>query len=126
MVEAGLDEVDVRAAARAGGLRVWDGPAMPCLSSRLPHGMPVTIERLGRVDRAEEAVRALGFGDVRVRDLDDTARIEVPFADVPAAAVLAAQLTAALTALGYRYVTLDLAGLGSGKHNGALGRAASA
>jgi uncharacterized protein len=120
MVEAELTKHDVRVVARDGGLSVWDRPAMPCLSSRIPYGTPVTVDLLSRLDRAELAVRSLGFGDVRVRHHGDTARIEVPAADVVAAAERADELVAAIGALGYRYVTLDLAGLRSGNLNAAL------
>lgn len=120
LVDAGFTKAEVRSLARAWGLEVWDRPAMPCLSSRLPYGTAVTVTLLGRVDRAEAAVRALGFVDVRVRHYDDTARIELPVDDLPRAASLAGELQAALTDLGYRYVTLDLAGLRSGNLNAAL------
>jgi uncharacterized protein len=120
LVDAGLAKADVRRVARAAGLSVWDRPAMPCLSSRLPYGTPVTVEVLGRVDRAEQAVRSLGFGDVRVRHYGDTARVEVPRSDLPAAVELADELDRALRAIGYRHVTLDLAGLRSGNLNDAL------
>jgi uncharacterized protein len=120
MVDAGLTKADVRAASRDRGLTVWDRPAMPCLSSRVPYGTSVTVELLGTLDRAERAVRALGFDDVRVRHLGDTARVEVPRHRLADAAALAEDLVAALAPLGYRYVTLDLAGLRSGNLNGAL------
>jgi uncharacterized protein len=121
MVDAELRKADVRRVARDAGLTVWDRPAMPCLSSRIPYGTAVTVDLLGRVDRAELAVRALGFRDVRVRHHDQTARVEVPRADLVAAAERADEITAALVALGYRYVTLDLAGLRSGNLNAAVG-----
>ncbi len=123
LVDAALTKSDVRALAQRSGLSVWDRPAMPCLSSRIPYGTAVTVDLLGRLDRAELAVRALGFGDVRVRHHGQTARIEVPRGDLPAAAERADELVRALEALGYRYVTLDLAGLRSGNLNGALGAA---
>ncbi len=117
LVEAGLDKASIRALAREWGLEVWDRPAMPCLSSRLPYGTAVSIELLSRVDRAEAAVRSLGFGDVRVRHYDDTARIELPAADLAEAAERADEIVAGVGAAGYRYVTLDLAGLRSGNLN---------
>ena len=120
MVDAGLTKSDVRAVARERGLSVWDRPAMPCLSSRIPYGTAVTVDLLSRIDRAESAVRSLGFDDVRVRHHGDTARIEVPVGQLAAAAGHAQELVRALTALGYRYVTLDLAGLRSGNLNAAL------
>ncbi len=117
LVEAGFTKADVRSLAKEWGLKEWDRPAMPCLSSRIPYGTPVSISMLSRIDRAEAAVRALGFSDVRVRHYDDTARIELPPADLPRATTCAAQLVDSLTSIGYRYVTLDLAGLRSGNLN---------
>jgi uncharacterized protein (TIGR00268 family) len=117
LVEAGLSKADVRALARRAGLEVWDRPSQPCLSSRIPYGTPVTLTTLSQVDRAEAAVRSLGFTDVRVRHLGDTARVEVPAAELPRAAAQAERLVAGIEAAGYRYVTLDLAGLRSGNLN---------
>ena len=120
LVEAGLTKADVRTLAREIGLSVWDRPAMPCLSSRIPYGTAVTVPLLSRVDRAEHAIRALGFADLRVRHYGDTARIELPAADLGRAAAMADDLVQAVTATGYDYVTLDLAGLRSGNLNSAL------
>jgi uncharacterized protein len=120
LVEAGLSKAEVRAVARELGLSVWDRPAMPCLSSRIPYGTAVTVPLLSRVDRAEQAVRALGFDDLRVRHYGDTARIELPADDLARAAAMAADLVEAVTGAGYTYVTLDLAGLRSGNLNTAL------
>ncbi len=120
LVEAGLDKAAIRGLAQRWGLDVWDRPAMPCLSSRLPYGTTVSVDLLSRVDRAEAAIRALGFDDVRVRHYDDTARIEVPAADLATAVERSSEIVAGVTAAGYRYVTLDLAGLRSGNLNGAL------
>ncbi|UDY37719.1 nickel pincer cofactor biosynthesis protein LarB [Dermatobacter hominis] len=117
LVEAGLAKADVRALARRAGLEVWDRPSRPCLSSRIPYGTPVTLTTLSQVDRAEAAVRSLGLSDVRVRHLGDTARVEVPVAELGQAAEVAERLVAELEAVGYRYVTLDLAGLRSGNLN---------
>ncbi len=124
LVDAAIDKATVRSLARDRGLTVWDRPAMPCLASRVPYGTAVTVDLLGRVDRAELAVRALGFRDVRVRHHGDTARVEVPAGDLVAAAERAEEITTALNTLGYRYVTLDLAGLRSGNLNAALGSVA--
>jgi uncharacterized protein len=120
LVDAGLGKADIRALARQWGLPVWDRPAQPCLASRIPYGTPVTVPVLTRLDRAEAALRALGFGDLRVRHYDDTARIEVPAGELVAAAQRADEVVAALRPLGYRYVTLDLAGLRSGNLNQVL------
>ena len=120
MVDAAMSKADVRAVARHRGLTVWDRPAMPCLSSRLPYGTSVTVELLGRVDRAEAALRGLGFSDLRVRHHGDTARVEVPADELTLAAGRAPEIVELLVAVGYRYVTLDLAGLRSGNLNAAL------
>jgi len=82
LVEAGLSKADVRRLANEAGLRVWDKPQAACLSSRIPHGTPVTIDALRTVEEAEDAVRALGFGLVRVRHLGDEARVEVEPAEL--------------------------------------------
>ncbi len=120
LVEAGFTKADIRAVAKRWDLPVWDRPAMPCLASRVPYGTRVTVSLLSRVDRAERAVRDLGFTDLRVRHYGDTARLELPRADLARAVESADELVSAVTATGYRYVTLDLAGLRSGNLNAAL------
>lgn len=120
LVEAGLTKADIRSVAGSWGLSVWDRPAMPCLSSRIPYGTSVTVPLLSRVDRAEAGLRALGFSELRVRHYGDTARIELPADELVRAATIADRLVAAVTAAGYRYVTLDLSGLRSGNLNQAL------
>ncbi len=120
LVEAGLTKADVRALARDAGLDVWDRPSQPCLSSRIPYGTPVTLSTLSSVDVAESSVRALGFSDVRVRHLGDTARIEVPIGELGRAVELADRLVDGVRSAGYRDVTLDLAGLRSGNLNHAV------
>lgn len=120
LVEAGFTKTDIRAVAKHWGLAVWDRPAMPCLSSRLPYGTEVTVPLLSRIDRAEQALHQLGFGDLRVRHYDETARIELPADDFSRAVEQAEAIVDAINAVGYRYVTLDLAGLRSGNLNQAL------
>lgn len=120
LVDAGFSKADVRTLARTWGLDVWDRPAMPCLSSRIPYDTPVSVGLLSRIDRAELALRRLGFDDVRVRHYDDTARIEVPADRVAELASAAEAIVPALEAVGYRYVTLDLAGLRTGNLNAVL------
>ncbi|MEM8922327.1 MAG: ATP-dependent sacrificial sulfur transferase LarE [Actinomycetota bacterium] len=117
LVEAGLTKDDIRALARHWDVEVWDRPAMPCLSSRIPYGTAVTVPLLSRIDRAEAAVRALGFSDLRVRHYGDTARIELPRHEMVQAVERSEELVAAVTGAGYRYATLDLAGLRSGNLN---------
>lgn len=122
LADAGFTKADVRAAARALGLAVWDKPAAACLASRIPYGTPVTLGTLDRVGRAEAAVRALGFADLRVRHYGDVARLEVPLADLPRVLERRAEVVAAVIGAGYLYATLDLEGLRSGNLNAALGR----
>lgn len=121
LVEAGFTKADVRAASRALGLRTWDKPAAACLASRLPYGTPVSAPVLAQVARAEAALRALGFVDLRVRHYDDVARLEVPVDALAAVLDQREAVVDAVHAAGYRYVTLDLEGLRSGNLNAALG-----
>jgi uncharacterized protein len=117
LVEAGFTKADVRAASRRLGLRTWDKPAAPCLASRVPYGTAVSVALLGRVERAEAALHDLGLRELRVRHLGDTARIEVPVADLAAVVEQRAAVVEAVRAAGYRRVTLDLDGLRSGNLN---------
>jgi uncharacterized protein len=118
LVTAGFTKADVRAASRAMGLRTWDKPAAACLASRIPYGTQVSVEILGRVDRAEAALHRLGFAQVRVRHYDDTARIEVEVAELPRIIAARDAVVEAVRAAGYRYVTVDLEGFRSGNLNG--------
>ena len=121
LADAGLTKPEVRELATAFGLEVADKPASPCLASRFAYGVRVTRDGLERIERAEEVVRGLGFVEFRVRDHGDLARIEVPKHEIDRAASLREALTEGLAALGYRYVTLDLAGFRSGSLNEVLG-----
>jgi uncharacterized protein len=117
--EAGLDKAAVRALARQLGLRLWDKPALACLSSRFPYGTAITPELLRRVDRAERAVRAAGFSSCRVRHHDDVARVEVPVEELERAgepAVLEA-VQRGVIAAGYRAVVIDPNGYAPGSLN---------
>ena len=119
-VEAGLTKADVRSLSRSLGLSTWDRPAAACLASRIPYGTPVSLRVLSSVERAEAALRRLGFLELRVRHYGDTARIEVGEADLGRAVDARVAIVAALRAAGYAYVTLDLEGLRSGNLNAAL------
>jgi pyridinium-3,5-biscarboxylic acid mononucleotide sulfurtransferase len=119
LVTAGFTKSDVRAASRLMGLRTWDKPAAACLASRVPYGTEVTVELLSQVDRAEAALKRLGFAELRVRHYGDTARIEVPLAQLAAVVSSRTEVVAATKAAGYAYVTLDLEGLRSGNLNDA-------
>ncbi len=121
LVDAGFTKADVREAARALGLRTWDKPAAACLASRLPYGTPVTVTTLDRVGRAEAALRAVGFAQVRVRHYGDLARVEVEADELEAVVERRRAVVDAVQGAGYRYVTLDLEGFRSGNLNGALG-----
>ena len=120
LVEAGLTKDEVRACSRRLGLRTADKPAAACLASRVPYGTEVTVDVLSGVERAEAALRRLGFDDLRIRHYDDTARIEVPIDRLADVVDRRGAVVAAVIASGYRYVTLDLEGLRSGNLNAAL------
>jgi uncharacterized protein len=104
---AGFSKLDVRRYAREHGLVVAEKAASACLASRIPVGTEVTRERLARVERAEEALRDLGFAPLRVRDHERRARVEVGQAELARARALRPELEARLAPLGF--VELDLA-----------------
>lgn len=120
MVEAQMDKAQVRAAARWLGVPLWDKPAQPCLSSRIPYGTPVTIESLGRIEEAEDALRELGLREVRARHHDRLCRVEVGENEMDLAFEHRAEIVSRLKALGYLWVSLDLSGLRSGSLNDVL------
>ena len=123
LADAGFTKEDVRALSREVGLPTADLPASPCLASRLPYGTPVTGEALARVDRAEAALRALGFRELRVRHLGDGARVEIAPAELPRLAADAALRRAAedaVRAAGYASVEIDPEGYRRGRLNDAL------
>ncbi|MEY2590663.1 MAG: pyridinium-3,5-biscarboxylic acid mononucleotide sulfurtransferase [Acidimicrobiaceae bacterium] len=117
LVDAGFTKADVRDWSRQLGLRTWDKPAAACLASRLPYGTTVSVEVLGRVERAERGLRSLGFRDLRVRHYGDSARIEVPIDRLGDVLAVRADVVAVVSGAGYRYVTVDLEGLRSGNLN---------
>ncbi|HEY7873869.1 MAG TPA: ATP-dependent sacrificial sulfur transferase LarE [Actinomycetota bacterium] len=120
LAEAGLSKAEVRALSRTLGLPTAEKLASPCLASRFAYGVEVTPEGLERVDKAEELLRSLGFQELRVRDHGDLARIEVPRDLIAGAAALADEIATGLQALGYVYVSLDLAGFRTGAMNEVL------
>ncbi|HUM04816.1 MAG TPA: ATP-dependent sacrificial sulfur transferase LarE [Terriglobales bacterium] len=119
LLDAGLSKAEIRDLARRAGLRVWDKPASACLSSRIEYGRPVTPEALLVVERGEDALRALGFRQFRVRHHGDIVRIEVAPEELSRA--LTVEMSAAFTRifkeLGFKFVTLDLEGFRSGSMN---------
>lgn len=124
LLTAGLTKADVRQLAREAGLRIWDKPASACLSSRIEYGLPVTPESLGAVERGEDALRGLGFRQVRVRHHGDIARIEIAAEDMQRALNLEMfkEFARIFKALGYAFVTLDVEGFRSGSMNAATPR----
>ena len=120
LCEAGLTKDEIRDLARYLGLSNWSKPAMACLSSRVEYGTPITVQILNQVDRAEQALRRLGFDDLRIRHHDKVARIEVDPDAIDRALAHRAEIIEAVKATGYVYVTLDLEGLRHGSMNEGL------
>lgn len=127
LAEVGISKLEVRELSKQLGLPWWNKPAQPCLSSRFPYGESITVEKLQRVGRAEQYLRALGWTEVRVRSADDTARIEIPSdrlqdfvqtTDLPV-------LVETFQSYGFLFVTLDLEGFQSGKLNRSLSHVSS-
>jgi uncharacterized protein len=119
LVEAGLGKTDVRRISRSLGLAEWDKPADACLSSRVPFGTWITVERLGRIERAEGILKKEGFRQVRVRDHGEVARIELRPEDFNRLmdSTLRQKVVAAIQTAGFRYVTMDLQGYRQGNLN---------
>ncbi|HEV2462875.1 MAG TPA: ATP-dependent sacrificial sulfur transferase LarE [Acidobacteriaceae bacterium] len=122
LAEAGLTKAEIRELAREAGLRIWDKPASACLSSRIEYGRPVTAESLRQIEEAEAGLHRLGFRQVRVRHHGELARIEIARADLPRALDITTldEITSAVRAAGFRYVTLDTQGYRSGSMNEVL------
>ena len=119
LLAAGLSKAEIRELARQADLRLWDKPASACLSSRLEYGRAVTPEALTVVERGEDALRAMGFRQFRVRHHGETVRIEIAPEELPRAltAEMARKFTTVFKALGFKFVTLDLEGFRSGSMN---------
>jgi pyridinium-3,5-biscarboxylic acid mononucleotide sulfurtransferase len=122
LLEVGLTKDEIRQLALQAGLRIWNKPASACLSSRIEYGRPVTREALSAVEQGEDALRRLGFRQVRVRHHGEIARIEIAREELPRAMDLemAAEFARVFKALGFSYVTLDLEGFRSGSMNAVL------
>jgi len=120
--DAGLTKQEIRELSRAAGLRIWDKPASACLSSRIEYGREVTRKALGVVEQGEDAIRALGFRQFRVRHHGDIVRIEIARDELARAltAEMAAEFTRIFKSLGFKFVTLDLEGFSSGSMNALL------
>lgn len=124
LVEAALTKAEIRELSRLAGLPTWDRPAAACLSSRIPYGTEVTAERIRTIEDGEEAIKALGFRQFRVRYHGELVRLEIDAAELPRALSLdmAAAFTRIFRDLGFLYVTLDLEGYRQGSLNAALKR----
>ncbi len=122
LVEVGLTKNEIRELSKKHALPSWDKPASPCLSSRIAYGVPVTIERLSKVERGEAVLRKLGFREFRVRLHEDLVRLEIAPNELEKALNIetAEHLANEFKALGFRYVTLDLEGFRSGAMNEVL------
>jgi uncharacterized protein len=122
LLDAELSKAEIRELSRRAGLATWDRPASACLASRVPYGLPVTIETLSRVERAENVLREFGFRQVRVRAHGELARIEIAPDELPRAlqAEMAEAIAARVRGTGFAYATLDLDGYRQGSLNAAL------
>lgn len=107
LVDVKLNKIEVRELSRELGLPTWDKPALACLSSRIPHGTPITLQSLTQVDRAETFLRGLGVRQVRVRHHGDTARIEVEPRDFSLMRARESEIAERLNLLGFPHVVLD-------------------
>jgi uncharacterized protein len=120
--EVGLGKTEIRELSRLAGMPSWDEPASACLSSRIPYHDEVTDEKLRLIERAEQAVRMLGFRVCRVRHHGDLARIELGRDELPRALdpAMTAAIVREVQAVGYRYVTIDPRGYRTGSLNEGL------
>lgn len=117
LLEAGLAKSEIRAAARQLGLPNWNKPSFACLSSRIPHGTPVTVAALRQIEAAEAALKELGFTQVRVRHHGDVARIEVEPDEIARLVLERESVAAAVRRAGYKFVSADLEGYATGSLN---------
>jgi uncharacterized protein len=119
LIDAGLTKADIRELSRKMGLASWDKPAMACLASRIPYGKTLTVEKLAMVEKAEGLLHELGFRHCRVRHHDKLARIEVPSADFSKMLEneTANEIVRRLRKLGFKHISLDLAGYVQGSMN---------
>ena len=120
LVEAGLTKDDVRSIAKSLDIPIWDKPAQPCLSSRIPYGTPVTVETLSKIEQAEDYLRSLGLKEVRARHHDRLCRIETGENDMEFAFAHRKEIVSNIKKIGYLWVSLDMTGLRSGSLNDQL------
>ncbi len=115
--EAGLTKNEIRRYAKNIGLPFWDKPSMSCLSSRIPYGQKISLDRLKRIEKGESFLKSLGFRQVRIRDYGYLARIEVSEDKLKDAVKMKERISRKLKKTGYTYITLDLEGFRSGSMN---------
>jgi uncharacterized protein len=122
LLDAALTKAEIRWLSQRAGLATWDRPASACLSSRVPYGTAVTPEIMDRIDRAEAALRALGFRQFRVRAHGELARIEIAKDELARGLepAVSAQISDGVKAAGFKFVTLDLEGYRQGSLNSLL------
>jgi len=120
LVEAGLTKDDVRSIAKSLDIPIWDKPAQPCLSSRIPYGTPVTVETLSKIEQAEDYLRGLGLKEVRARHHDRLCRIETGENEMEFAFAHRKEIVSNIKKIGYLWVSLDMTGLRSGSLNDQL------
>lgn len=119
-IEAGITKEEIRELARLMGLPFWNKPSAACLSSRIPYGERITAENLKRVELAEDFLKSLGFGQLRVRSHGDVARIELPADDLEKAFSCRTEISKRLRSIGFTYVALDMDGFRSRRMNEVL------
>ena len=117
LLEAGMGKPEIRAAARKLGLPNWNKPSFACLSSRIPHGTPVSVAALRQIEAAEAGLKALGFSQVRVRHHGDVARIEVDGTEIDRLVGERDSVVEAVRRAGYKFVSADLEGYSTGSLN---------
>lgn len=124
LVECGIGKADVRRLSKRAGLETWNAPSAACLASRVPYGTPLDEATLARIDRAEQAIRGLGFSMVRLRHHGDVARIELGPEEMARALAEGTKdvIVRAAAEAGYTYAALDMTGYRTGSLNEALGR----
>lgn len=120
LVEANLTKDNVRSIAKSLDIPIWDKPAQPCLSSRIPYGTPVTVENLSKIEQTEDYLRSLGLKEVRARHHDKLCRIEVGENEIDFAFEHRKEIVSAVKKIGYLWVSLDMSGLRSGSLNDQL------
>ncbi len=124
LLEIGFSKQEIRDISKALDLPTWNKPATPCLSSRFPYGQKITVEALGRVEKAEAFIKEFGVKELRVRNHSEVARIEILPEDIPKImnGSVRDEINNYLKSIGFRYVTIDLQGFRSGSANEGLGK----